>query len=801
MTQAHKGQPLGIGPVPIRYDDVLYPMLGHTAFRGTVMTGGTAVELPIGPIQTGMVAPSTNSGNAITTALSSWSTYSGGTGAGTINYYTDPVMGSVARIEKTDSTLSTAGRYGVFLTQSGQGAKLFGSNLSGCVWFKVLECSPGAILQSYCDAATTAGGLKTANPSVTLSNYEKGRWYPLYASETTSTSYLSGTYTQYYFLREAPAVVLIAMPTLTSDSGPNPGMIPAAQTLQNSPLVATIPGQITPIEGSMCFWFWAPWLNTVDTNKRMIASIGGSCNSATTATLQVYKATNGDLTIDLWTGASTKATVTVTAANWNSQVANHLKINWKSASNLTVQLNEATASTAAYTTTFVQWLSQNMYLGGVSQLVSPRARYASAPGVLRTIVGTAPTITRASVATDPYYGTQATSGTLRVPSVTGNPYLQGIGNCGFLAEETSSNILSLNQSSVETDLTGFSTLGSATQSRDTTKAWIGSASVKVITGGAVNDGTSVSQANASGGAWTGSFYVQGTGNFYLLMRITYTDATTDQTTVNFTANSLWTRYVGSVTANGGKTVQTLSLFCRSQDTTGGTVYLDGWQIENKGYATTWVAGAASRSADVVTVPAAALSPTAGTIIIRAYVDNDTAAATATASHYLMSIGDANDGIRISRSGGFAIGWSTRILVGGTTYLSDVSLTALSTGWHTFGFNWNGTTMNSYEDGVLKKSISAGTPIAFTSNLFIGSSFTSASQWNSPISDFITYGTALTDAEMVELGTNLGSHSAGANVGYYDVFLGAAGLTMNDLLQMYKSGQPLFDPFDYSIIAV
>ena len=76
------------------------------------------------------------------------------------------------------------------------------------------------------------------------------------------------------------------------------------------------------------------------------------------------------------------------------------------------------------------------------------------------------------------------------------------------------SLLTANQSSAETDLTGISTVNAATVTRDTTKSWQGSASIKVVTGGVTADGFSVGQPAGSftpNGWYTASVFLWGTG--------------------------------------------------------------------------------------------------------------------------------------------------------------------------------------------------------------------------------------------------------------------------------------------------
>ncbi|MGZ6375630.1 MAG: LamG-like jellyroll fold domain-containing protein, partial [Ktedonobacterales bacterium] len=143
----------------------------------------------------------------------------------------------------------------------------------------------------------------------------------------------------------------------------------------------------------------------------------------------------------------------------------------------------------------------------ISDLVT---NYLAAEGV--TGNGAAPTFTRSSVAYDDS-GVQDAS---QAPRYTTGQYGQALH-----VEEGTTNLLSANQSSVETDTTGFSAVGStpATISRDATTAWSGSASLKAVCDGTVaGQGFSATLAAASytnGETVALSCYLKGSGTVSL----------------------------------------------------------------------------------------------------------------------------------------------------------------------------------------------------------------------------------------------------------------------------------------------
>ncbi|MEL7567641.1 MAG: sugar-binding protein, partial [Dehalobacterium sp.] len=112
--------------------------------------------------------------------------------------------------------------------------------------------------------------------------------------------------------------------------------------------------------------------------------------------------------------------------------------------------------------------------------------------------------------------------------ISGNPrYEAGKFNQGIMIEEGTTNLLTANQSSVETDTTGFSAFNSATLSRDTTERWHGSASLKVVTPGSVSyEGVGVAYTTSTHGSYAGQIHIKGSAGVRILVwvRMSYSDA-------------------------------------------------------------------------------------------------------------------------------------------------------------------------------------------------------------------------------------------------------------------------------------
>ena len=155
-------------------------------------------------------------------------------------------------------------------------------------------------------------------------------------------------------------------------------------------------------------------------------------------------------------------------------------------------------------------------------------------------------------------------------------------------EEGTTNLLTANQSSVETNLIGFNVYNANdTITRDTTEKWQGLASIKCVTI-STSTGYWLTFSAVNGLTYTFSAYVKPTtiGNIYTTMdgacASTYLynyDLPTDK----------WTRIMCTVTATSTGTIY---IFIRS--TTALTWYTDGLQIEQKDHATSWVLGGTTR---------------------------------------------------------------------------------------------------------------------------------------------------------------------------------------------------------------
>jgi hypothetical protein len=194
-------------------------------------------------------------------------------------------------------------------------------------------------------------------------------------------------------------------------------------------------------------------------------------------------------------------------------------------------------------------------------------------------------------------------------NVTANVTRYETGQYGqaVMIEEGTSNLLTANQSDVETDTTGFVVNATGTTlTKDTTEHWQGSASLKSACDGAYNGQgwytnplTSVSASLT----YTVSIWVKGSGNLTLyLYEYTAASAFVDVAILNFTATSAWARH--SVTRIFGASGVNARIALVTNGAQAITFYADGLQLEAKSYATSWIQGGTTRAAETLTIPTA-----------------------------------------------------------------------------------------------------------------------------------------------------------------------------------------------------
>ena len=185
------------------------------------------------------------------------------------------------------------------------------------------------------------------------------------------------------------------------------------------------------------------------------------------------------------------------------------------------------------------------------------------------------------------------------------------GKKGSLMEEGTTNLLTANQSSVETDTTGFTTAGSwlinggATISRVTTEYWHGTASLKVDTpGAAIREGVRTIGISANANTqYTFSVYVKATSGTPLQIRMRDFTNSVGGNPVYFIATGSWQRVSVTITT-GANAVTDLQACVSTQSAIATTFYIDGLQIEQKPYATSFTDGTRAAPLKRITLPEA-----------------------------------------------------------------------------------------------------------------------------------------------------------------------------------------------------
>ncbi|MDI6872106.1 MAG: hypothetical protein QME79_12335 [Bacillota bacterium] len=223
-----------------------------------------------------------------------------------------------------------------------------------------------------------------------------------------------------------------------------------------------------------------------------------------------------------------------------------------------------------------------------------------------------PSFSRSSVAYLPD-GTQVAAGVPR--------FLDSIFSYGLLVEEGTTNLLTANQASVETDTSGFAAYHS-TISRVTSEHWHGSASLMVVTAGTDEfdgvriDGTPCTPSTV----YTVSVWVKAQAGKTLRLRM-YTPNVAEYGRATFVTTGSWQRVsMIKITAASATTV---GFAIEANTAQAVTFYVDGLQIEQKSYATTWQLPGTARSPETLTIPTAGVLNLAGpyTLEVLAQVTN------------------------------------------------------------------------------------------------------------------------------------------------------------------------------------
>lgn len=315
-------------------------------------------------------------------------------------------------------------------------------------------------------------------------------------------------------------------------------------------------------------------------------------------------------------------------------------------------------------------------------------------------------------------GTQVASGAPRYDTVGGAQ--------GIWIEEATTNLLTANQASVETDTTGFSTVSSfqinsgATITRVTTEKWHGTASLRVQTPGATaSEGveTNAISANANT-AYTASVWMKAPVG--VALQLVFRDFTNGlgAPAVNINGTGSWERYSTTVTT-GASAVLNLRMGVRTNGSVATTFYIDGLQIEQKAYATSWHLPGTTRAAETNLLPTSGLSPTQGAWRQWVYVNSNARRQTGY-NRVLMIPGALGGAIQLYHVAG-TTDWALETSGNGATKYAFVSDTYTPDGLHLFEVQWQASVASLLIDGIPRGTISNPThPTVFATAAYIGS---------------------------------------------------------------------------------
>ena len=265
--------------------------------------------------------------------------------------------------------------------------------------------------------------------------------------------------------------------------------------------------------------------------------------------------------------------------------------------------------------------------------------------------------------------------------------------------------------SFETGTTGWSATLGATLTQTGTETYIGSYALRITHVASTTSGAQISYSTSTAGTYTASAYLRSYigsdvgDNCSLLMRFTYTDASTEDTSVNHTITDEWTRVSVTATTNGAKTLSSITVYLR--DLLSGAAHytmVDAVQLENTSYATAYCDGslgsghswsgtahasASTRTAAQLTYPTAGnIHDEVGTIMAWVYVYRSAGTQT------IMRIQGSTAGniYLLITSGNLAGYW-------GTAQVTDAAATITANTWTHVAMTYDAGTLTLYRNGV------------------------------------------------------------------------------------------------------
>jgi hypothetical protein len=297
-------------------------------------------------------------------------------------------------------------------------------------------------------------------------------------------------------------------------------------------------------------------------------------------------------------------------------------------------------------------------------------------------------------------------------------------------EEGTTNLLSANQSDVETNTAGFSAASStllsagATISRDTAHKYANAASLKIIsTSGSSGQGAEAQITSLLANTkYAVSAWLDGTtGQTWQLAARDFTNSV--QVTQNIVLGGDWTR-VTLILTTGALAVTDFRVAIKTASAVAQTVWADGWQVEAKGHVTSWTPGGTPRAAETLKLPAqGGIRPEEGTLQFRAYID-------ATVKRQEVTNNGGNlFGIDIGPTEGHGGALNLFHSNNSGNWVMNISGSQFPSfadsftpdGWHSFAVAWDSASLLVYVDGTLRcTQNSPQLSMLFAPYLYIGS---------------------------------------------------------------------------------
>jgi len=326
----------------------------------------------------------------------------------------------------------------------------------------------------------------------------------------------------------------------------------------------------------------------------------------------------------------------------------------------------------------------------------------------------------------------------------------------LMVEEGTTNLLTANQSSAETNIGDWSTGGAqnAVISR-VSSGWHGSYAVQ----GTLNAGDSwigyTGVPFTAGSTYTFSVYAKGIqGN---QIKLCFNDGVTEGCSQNFNLFGNWQRFSYTFTIGAGATA--LSTYIRDAAGTGQTLYLDGGQVEQKPFATSWIVGGIARTGETMTVPTAGvINASQGSIEVYAYIDPlNVHSAGNPNSSTLIALADVQalpylekNQISIRRQPS-TTNWYA-YFANDSGNMASINLgNIITAGWYHFALTWQaGVGGYAYLNGVSMGSVAAANlPKSITSSkIYLGSWVDGTGQLDQLIDDLRIYSRLRTAAEIL-----------------------------------------------------